>query len=72
MSVLTDFNNFNKKQDFKIKKKYNENLDNLFLRIKIEKIKNFKSFIIKDFSINNVFNVYKKEIVFYIVSNHFL
>ena len=28
-------------------------------------MKKFKSFVIKNFSMNDMFNVYKKEIIFY-------
>ena len=67
--MLADFNNFNKKKDFKIKKKCNENLDDLFLKIKVEKMKKFKLFVIKNFNMNDVFNVYKKKIAFYEILN---
>ena len=64
MNVLTDFSNFNKKKNFKIKKKCDENLDNLFSEIKVEKMKKFKLFMIKNFNMNNAFNVYKKKLFF--------
>ena len=61
MSASTDFNNFDKRKDFKIKKKCDKNLDDLFLEIKIKKRKKFKLFMTKNFSMNNVLNVYKKS-----------
>ena len=70
--MLINSNNFNKKKYFKIKKKCNENLNNIFLEIKIEKMKKFKSFIIKNFNINNMLNIYKKKIVFYKILNYIL
>ena len=70
--MLTDFNNFDKRKNFKIKKKHDENFNNLFLKIKVEKMKKFKSFAIKNFNINDTFNTYKKEIVFYEILNQIL
>ena len=70
--MLINFNNFNKKKDFKIKKKCDKNLNNLFLKIKIEKMKKFKLFVIKNFSMNNVFNMYKKKVIFYKILNQVL
>ena len=63
--MLINFNNFNKKKDFKIKKKCDKNFNDLFLKIKVEKIKKFKLFMIKNFNMNNTLNIYKKKVVFY-------
>ena len=70
--MLTDFNNFNKRKDFKIKKKCDKNLNDLFSEIKVKKMKKFKLFIIKNFNMNDVFDVYKKKIVFYETLNQVL
>ena len=72
MSMLTDSSNSNKKKDFKIEKKCDKNLNDLFLKIKIKKIKKSKLSVIKNFDMNNVLNVYKKEIIFYKTLNHIL
>ena len=63
--MSTDSSNFSRRKNFKIKKKHDENLDNLFLKIKVKKTEKFKSFMIRNFSMNNTFNMYKKEVVFY-------
>ena len=72
INVSADSSNFSKKKDFKIKKKCDENLNDLFLEIKVEEIKKFKLFVIKNFDMNNIFDVYKKEIVFYETLNQVL
>ena len=72
MSVLADFSNSDKRKDFKIKKKCDENLNNLFSEIKVEKMKKFKLSMTKNFSMNNVLDVYRKEVVFYETLNQVL